>query len=150
MPRPGPGRLGVDLAHTLAHTQYTSPLPAPADLREYAEMLPDAPERLLSAGEREQAHRHAMEREVMTVEAKATSAFFAGQRWAVVVGGIVCLAYLGVMLRAIERGSELLGIGGAAFGLAAILWAARRDPMGPFGASSDEQEEGQHTATDDG
>ena len=40
----------------LAHWQesrYASPMPSPADLREYQELVPDAAERLMAAGERE-------------------------------------------------------------------------------------------------
>jgi Predicted membrane protein (DUF2335) len=38
-------------------SRYASPLPSPEDLERYQKLLPDAPERLLASGEREQAHR---------------------------------------------------------------------------------------------
>ena len=105
-------------------SRYTSPLPAPDDLDRYATHLVDIAERLLAAGEREQAHRHAIEREVMP-------RFYAGQRRGHVIGLILGLAYLAVVALAIDKGYPLIGTGAAAFGIAAVVWSLRRDPSGP-------------------
>lgn len=40
-------------------------LPGPTDFAKYAEIVPDAPERLLAMAEREQAHRIAMESQIV-------------------------------------------------------------------------------------
>ncbi len=35
---------------------------------------------------------------------------------------------LGLMVLAIDHGYPLAGVGGATFGIAAVIWATRRDP----------------------
>jgi uncharacterized membrane protein len=45
------------------YTSHTGPLPAPETYREYAEIIPDGANRIMSMAEAEQAHRHAMQRE---------------------------------------------------------------------------------------
>jgi uncharacterized membrane protein len=107
---------------------YTSPLPTPDDLDRYAAHLPDAPERLLAAGEREQAHRHELENRLAAMDERALPRFFAGERFAHAVSLILGLAYLGAMVLAILQGYPLAGVGGATFGVAAVIWAVRRDP----------------------
>ncbi len=124
-------RLGSDRwAHdvSLRQSRYTSPLPSPDDLDRYAEHLPDAPERLLSAGEREQAHRHQIEDRLAAMDEQALPRFYAGQRFAHAVSLVLGLAYLAAMVLAILQGYPLVGVGGATFGIAAIIWAVRRDP----------------------
>jgi len=121
---------GTRLDVGLRQSSYTSPLPSPDDLDRYAAHLPDAPERLLAAGEREQAHRHQIENRLAAMDAQALPRFYAGQRFAHAVSMILGLAYLGAMVLAILQGYPLVGVGGATFGIAAIIWAVRRDPAG--------------------
>lgn len=112
----------------LRQSSYTSPLPSPADLDRYAGHVPDAAERLLAAGEREQAHRHEIERRLTAIDEQAMPRYYAGQRFGQLVSLILALAYLSVMVLAILKGYPLIGTGGAAFGIAAAIWAIRRDP----------------------
>jgi uncharacterized membrane protein len=112
----------------LRQPSYTSPLPSPDDLDRYAAHMPDAPERLLAAGEREQAHRHEIEKRLAAMDERALPRFFAGERFAHAVSLILGLAYLGAMVLAILLGYPLAGVGGATFGVAAVIWAVRRDP----------------------
>jgi uncharacterized membrane protein len=114
----------------LQSSRYVSPLPSPDDLERYRAMLPDAPERLLSSGEREQAHRHDLERRLVALDEGSMPRFYMGQRVAHFVSLVLGLAYLSLMGLAIVEGQEW-GIGGAAAGLAAVVWATRRDPSGP-------------------
>ncbi len=105
-------------------------------------MLPDAPERLLSSGESEQAHRHDLERRLVALDEGSMPRFYMGQRRAHFVSLVLGLAYLSLMGLAIVEGEETWGIGGAAAGLAAVVWATRRDPSGaddPEPSSSDPQ-----------
>lgn len=120
-------RLDVDLQAS----RYTSPLPSPDDLKRYSELLPDAPERLLSAGELEQAHRHQIERDLVELDREGMPSFYAGQRRGQVIGGMVAIAYLAVMAFAISEGYGIVGVTGAAAGVAAIIYAIRRDPSAP-------------------
>lgn len=93
-------------------------------------MLPDAPERLLASGEREQEHRHELERRLVGLDEGSMPQFYKGQRRAHLVALVLGFAYLAVMALAIFEGEETWGIVGAAGGLAALVWAARRDPTG--------------------
>jgi len=119
---------GARLDVGLHQSTYTSPLPAPDDLDRYVAQIPDAAERLLSAGEREQAHRHLIERQLVETDAAVMPRYFAGQRRAHLLGLILGLAYLGAMVLAMVVGYPLAGVGGATFGVAAVIWAIRREP----------------------
>jgi uncharacterized membrane protein len=130
-----PWRRDTRLNVGLRQSSYTSPLPSPDDLDRYAAHLSDAAERLLSAGEREQAHRHRIEDRLAAMDEQALPRFYAGQRFAHAVSLILGLAYLGVMVLAILDGYPLVGVGGATFGIAAIIWAVRRDPSERSAAS---------------
>lgn len=119
-------------------SRYASPLPSPADLERYSEMLPNAPERLLAAGEREQAHRHQIENRLVGIDEKAMPKFYSGELVGQIVAAVVALGYEGLMALAILEGYGLGGIlGAAAGGIGAIIWAMRRDPRGPSAAQQE-------------
>lgn len=122
----------------LRQSSYTSPLPSPDDLDRYVAHVPSAAERLLAAGEREQAHRHRIEIRLAALDEQALPRFYAGQRFAHAVSLVLGLAYLAAMALAIAQGYPLIGVGGAALGLAAIIWAVRRDPVDARDAADDE------------
>lgn len=126
---PRTARLDVELQRS----SYTSPLPSPDDLDRYAAQLPDAAERLMSVGEREQSHRHQAENRLLAIDEQEMPRFYAGQRVAQIMSLVLGLAYLGAMVLAILVGYPLAGVGGAAFGIAAIIWAVRREPSGSGG-----------------
>jgi uncharacterized membrane protein len=119
---------GARLDVGLRQSTYTSPLPSPDDLDRYVARVPDAAERLLTAGEREQAHRHYIERQLVETDAAVMPRYFAGQRRAHLLGLILGLGYLGAMVFAMWQGYPLAGVGGATFGVAAVIWAIRREP----------------------
>ncbi|HMJ04459.1 MAG TPA: DUF2335 domain-containing protein [Conexibacter sp.] len=114
----------------LRQSRYTSPLPPADDLDRYVAHVPDAAERLLAAGEREQAHRHQIERRLAAIDEQSMPRFYAGQRLGYAISLVLGLAYLAVMVFAILRGYPLAGTGGAALGVAAVIWAVRRHPSG--------------------
>lgn len=122
-PRHGSRRLDVGWQES----RYTSPLPSPDDLERYKELLPDAPERLMAAGEREQAHRHQIENRLAGLDESAMPKFYAGQRRGHYISLILGLGYELVMLVAILEGYAVEGVFGAAVGIGAMVWAARRD-----------------------
>jgi hypothetical protein len=62
------------------------------------------------------------------MDERALPRFFAGERFAHAVSLSLGLAYLGAMVLAILQGYPLAGVGGATFGVAAVIWAVRRDP----------------------
>ena len=91
-------------------------------------MLPDAPERLLASGEREQAHRHTIESRLAAIDEVAMPRFYDGQRRGHVISLTLGVGYEGIMLVAVLEGYALAGIVGAATGMAAMFWALRRSP----------------------
>ncbi len=52
--------------YTQITESYVSPIPPPRVLLEYENVLPGSPDRLLSMVERQQAHRHSLEKSVVT------------------------------------------------------------------------------------
>lgn len=121
---PRAARLDVEFQRS----SYTSPLPSPDDLDRYASHLSHVAERLLSVGEREQAHRHQVEDRLLAIDEQEMPRFYEGQRVAQILSLVLGLAYLGAMVFAMSRGYPLAGVGGATFGIAAVIWAIRRDP----------------------
>lgn len=112
----------------LEHSRYTSPLPRPDDLERYAALVPDAPERLLAAGEREQAHRHEVESRLVAIDESSMPKFYEGQRRAHLISLALGLGYEGIMLAVVLTGYPIPGIVGAAAGIGAMIWAVRRAP----------------------
>lgn len=128
--RPVPDRSRHDprLDVGLEQSRFTSPLPRPDDLERYEMLLPGAAERLLAAGEREQAHRHEIERRLVALDEQAVPSFHEGQRRGHWISLSLGVGYELVMLAAILEGEAVAGITGAAIGLGAMIWAVRRDP----------------------
>ncbi|MDP2711047.1 MAG: DUF2335 domain-containing protein [Solirubrobacteraceae bacterium] len=108
-------------------SRYVSPLPSPDDLERYSAMLSDAPERLLAAGEREQAHRHEIESRLAHLDEVAMPKFYEGQRRGHYISLALGTGYEAIMFAAVLSGYAWEGIAGAAVGLGAMIWAVRRD-----------------------
>ncbi|WP_445147667.1 DUF2335 domain-containing protein [Baekduia sp. Peel2402] len=115
----------------MLQTRYVSQLPSPEDLERYRELIPDAPERLLAGGEREQAHRHEIEDRLAAIDEAAMPKFYEGQRRGHLISLALGLGYEALMGGAIIAGYPVAGIAGAATGLAAMIWAIRRDTDSP-------------------
>ena len=49
----------------IAHAQYSGPIPPPAMLAQYNEIIPNGADRILTMAENQQAHRHALEKSVV-------------------------------------------------------------------------------------
>jgi len=111
-------------------SRYASPLPSPDDLVKYQALLPNAPERLLAAGEREQAHRHEIEGRLAALDEVAMPKFYAAQRRGHLISLALGGGYEAIMLVAVLKGYALEGIVGAAAGIGAMVWAIRRSPGG--------------------
>lgn len=110
-------------------SRYASALPSPDDLERYQAMLPDAPERLLAGGEREQAHRHEIESRLAAIDEVAMPRYYDGQKRGHAISLVLGAGYEAIMLVAVLKGYALEGIAGAATGLAAMFWALRRSPV---------------------
>jgi uncharacterized membrane protein len=136
---PGPGR---HLSLDARQSRYASPLPPADDLERYERLLPGAAERLLAAGEREQAHRHEIENRLAALDEFSAPKFYEGQRRGHFISLTIALTlgvgYELVMAYAIFKGAAVEGVVGAAVGIAALIWAARRDPYEPQDGSEDD------------
>jgi uncharacterized membrane protein len=93
----------------------------------------------MAAGEREQAHRHAIENRLARLDEAAMPKFYAGQRRGHFVSLVLALGYEAVMLVAVLEGYAVEGVFGAAAGLAAMVWAIRRDTGGSDGSAQVEE-----------
>lgn len=85
--------------------QYAGAVPLPEMARGWAELVPDAPERMMQMAEREQEHRHSLDRSYVTYR-------FIAQAGAFVLGAV---ALIGGLL--------LIAAGESPYGLAAFLGA---------------------------
>jgi len=85
----------------------------------------------MSVGEREQTHRHQAENRLLAIDEQEMPRFYAGQRVGQATSLVLGLAYLGAMVLAMLVGYPLAGVGGATFGVAAVIWSIRREPSGP-------------------
>lgn len=81
-----------------------------------------------SLEESEQAHRRYVERQLVETDAAVMPRYFDGQRRAHFLGLTLGLGYLGAMVLAMLLGYPLAGVGGSTFGIAAVIWAIRREP----------------------
>ena len=111
-------------------SSYTSPLPSPDDLGKYEAIIPGAGQRLLSAGEKEQEHRHQLESRLAALDEGAMPQFFSGQRRGHLISLALGVGYEVVMAVAILSGAAVPGVVGAAAGIGAMVWAVRRDTDG--------------------
>ena len=77
----------------VARAEYSGPLPAPHVLAEYGQVMPGLPEKIVRMTEREQEHRHGLEREELAIlqEAARSEArrLMTGQ-----IGGLCFAAFL--------------------------------------------------------
>ena len=121
----------LDVGVGIGTTRYVSPLPSPEDLERYEKLIPGSPDRLLAAGEREQAHRHDLESRLAAIDEAAMPRFYEGQRRGQSLGFAAALAYLLVMLAAILKGEIIGGVVGAGAGAGALVWSLRRESGRP-------------------
>lgn len=68
MLRPDVREQGVRMITTLVHKSHSGPLPPPEDFEHYEQTLPGLANRITALTEREQGHRHKMERWAMIME----------------------------------------------------------------------------------
>jgi uncharacterized membrane protein len=96
-----------------ASSSYSGPLPPADQLLAYEKVLPGSADRLLRMAERQQEHRHELER--MTVR-EATNRSW----WGLRLGFIITIAVIGVAAAAIFTGRSLIGFGLVLADLAAL------------------------------
>lgn len=100
--------------------RHSGPLPDPLSFRAYAEVLPDAPERIMRMAEKEQEHRHELERKIAETD---RIGYLRGQ---LISGGLAALT-IWVTHDLIQTGHSIQGyiLGGGA--LAAIILGILRN-----------------------
>ncbi len=83
--------------------QYSGPLPSPKDLKAYQDILPDAPERILTMAEKQQNHRIELENQIVKSGIRESKQ---GQ-W---TGTILAFAFLFAVYLGIKSHDWLAGI----------------------------------------
>lgn len=98
------------ISHVIEH--YSGPLPPPETLRQYDEIVPDGAERIMAMAEREQTHRHHMNRRE---ESRAILGVFSSLGIVITFAGVASLALsLGYAVEAAAiLGTTLVAIVGA-------------------------------------
>ena len=98
---------------TLFSYTHSGPLPDPFSFQAYAKVLPDAPERIMRMAEKEQEHRHEMERKIVDAD---RIGYFLGQ---LIAGGLAALI-IWVTYDLIRTGHSIQGLFVGGGGLTAI------------------------------
>lgn len=101
-PGVSPQLLSMTLAAFTA--SYAGPLPPADQIRAYEEVIPGSGERIIAMAERQQEHRHSLER--VTVKEAANRSW-----WGLRLGFVIALAVIGVGAGAIFTGHALAGFG---------------------------------------
>jgi uncharacterized membrane protein len=112
-PRP---RQGEFFPHAIEFqaTYHSGPLPTPKDLHEYNLVEPGAADRIIGMAEREQGHRHEMERGLLRTHSRNSTL-------GVICGFIFGMSTLGVGVLGVMNGYSFLGGASALGGLATII-----------------------------
>lgn len=124
--------------------QFSGPLPRPQDLAKYNETLPGAAERILVMAEKEQAHRHEMDKE----EARQTdyalksdvSTIRRGQTFTFILIGFLALAIVILLLMGLNVAAFITFAIAAVTALAAGIMG-RKQPPPPKGDTGKPQQE---------
>lgn len=101
---------------------HSGPLPPPEQLEGYSQVLPNAPERIVTMAEKEQSHRHLWERRALLFE-------FLSSILGSALGFLVSLGLMGCALYSATIGQPWLGAGfltAAAFGMVTAFIRGRR------------------------
>ena len=98
---------------TIFSYTHSGPLPDPFSFQAYAKVLPDAPERIMRMAEKEQEHRHEMERKIVDAD---RIGYFLGQ---LIAGGLATFI-IWVTYDLIRTGHSIQGLFVGGGGLATI------------------------------
>ena len=108
-----PEESGSEDAHVegfaFAAFEFTSPLPPPSILKAYAEILPDAPERMMGQSEEESQHRRSMESIAMSSSAKGFEEEASRAKLGLWLGSAVAALALSVGLTLVVVGETTAG-----------------------------------------
>jgi len=96
--------------------RFSGPLPPPAMLRQYEELLPGSASRIISMAERQSAHRQGIENKVI-------SSNILNERLGMVLGFVICVLAILAGAYALMKGRSGFGIASIVGGLGAPLAA---------------------------
>ena len=101
----------------------SGPLPPPEILVQYNEIIPDGAERIMQMAERQQAHRHNMEKHVIFEEVKQSGR---GQIFGLVISLVTVISATSCIYLGHEWPGAILGVGGLT-GLVALFLQGRKN-----------------------
>lgn len=102
---------------------FQGPLPSPAVLQRFAEVVPSAPERIIAMAEREQSQRHTIEREQIRLARSATIWQLVLKSIGMAVAAGTCIALFVLAFLLANRGSYGAAAWLGTAGIAAIVVA---------------------------
>lgn len=109
---------------------FSGPLPDPATLREYDELVPGSAKQFIDMAERAIPHHQEMEAEQLRIEAVSNREAWSRSRLGAILGSVVALAFAGVALGAVLAGyptaGAVLGSVEVAALVAAFMYGTRR------------------------
>jgi uncharacterized membrane protein len=97
---------------------FSGPLPPPAILREYNDILPGAADRILKLAEEQSSHRR-------EIENKVVSSGVVDAKLGILAGTLIALAAVGGGMWIVLRGQELVGLGAVISALVGLVYAFR-------------------------
>lgn len=105
-------------------------MPTPTEMREYKELVPDAPERFLSAWEGESKNRQALEKIQYESIAKEVRAIGVDRRIALIGGLVLAFVVLGMTFHVVTHDVDPLGVAAILTAGGGLVWAVRRSTKG--------------------
>jgi uncharacterized membrane protein len=93
---------------------YSGPLPHPGILRQYQEIVPDAPERILRMAEKQSEHR-------LEIEKRVVKGSMINERLGLAAGFIVCMSALFLGTKILLSGHEVYGFAAIVTALASLV-----------------------------
>jgi uncharacterized membrane protein len=101
-PNPGNGD-GVGQMIAVRGTYYQGPIPPASELEQYRLVLPDAPDRILAMAEKQEVHRHEMERLYV-------SGNIANERIGVITAGLLSIMSIAGGIYLLSEGKDISGL----------------------------------------
>jgi len=110
---------------------FSGPLPPPAVLARYDDVVPGLAREIVDQWKAETAHRHATIDGLRKTDRDAMLAFYEGERRGQYLATVLFAGIIGVAIFAILRESQAIGISAIVAGGASAIWAMRRRSSGP-------------------
>lgn len=110
---------------------FSGPLPPPAVLAGYDDVVPGLAREIVDQWKAETAHRHATIEGLRSTDRDAMLAYYKGERRGQYLATLIFLGIIGVAVVAVVLNSKAIGVAAIVAGGASAIWAMRRRSSGP-------------------